>query len=472
MDKNYYGRTSNPNKYYSREDTILFNQYVREHLKEEILENRKDTIGGLLLDSSLISQTLMKNYDIKLVSCGDYTYVYRYMNKQAKVDTTITKMKDKKVNVLKIIINSTNKKKKLIKENKYFNDKKELTVEIRKKEKVKKENKLKEIDEKNINRSKVELQKIIKTNEKKFKTFITLTFEDSINDIESANKKFNIFRTKIKRIKKDFIYICVPEFTKQGRVHYHMLTNIDYDDIKLINENIIYSNLLRKFQKERFVLSPSSSQDREQSFFFSEDEVQPKKGKITKNTKPTFNSGSILKISTWNEEFSLDFKKSSFAGNIKNKEDERKPSSQKKENPFSKVNYFPICLRVQRNRLHNTKKTFNYKSRSNKVFKTLKYWNEGFSNIIPLDDINIVAYLTKYLTKDIDNRLFGKRRYFYSQNLEKPSTVYLDLNNVLDFISYANMIKENEEKYWNLYFDRFEQPIFFIEYKLKENFQE
>ena len=91
---------------------------------------------------------------------------------------------------------------KLIKENKFFNDNKEvLIVEIRKKEKVKKENKLKEIDEKNINRSKIELQKIIKTNEKAFKTFITLTFEDSINDIESANKKFNIFRTKIKRIK-------------------------------------------------------------------------------------------------------------------------------------------------------------------------------------------------------------------------------------------------------------------------------
>ena len=41
-----------------------------------------------------------------------------------------------------------------------------------------------------------------------------------------------------------------------------------------------------------------------------------------------------------------------------------------------------------------------------------------------MKDINIIGYLSKYMTKDIDNRLFGKRRYLYSQNLVKPKTYF------------------------------------------------
>lgn len=83
------------------------------------------------------------------------------------------------------------------------------------------------IEQKNIDRSKFQLQRLIKANEKEFKTFITLTFSDNVKDIKKANEKFNSWRTKIKSIYNDFRYVCVPEFQKRGAVHYHLLTNLE-----------------------------------------------------------------------------------------------------------------------------------------------------------------------------------------------------------------------------------------------------
>ncbi|MDD2208699.1 MAG: hypothetical protein PHU45_05080 [Bacilli bacterium] len=43
------------------------------------------SLGGLLLDSSLISQTNNVSYTIKLIECGDYYYTYDFHYKKTKI---------------------------------------------------------------------------------------------------------------------------------------------------------------------------------------------------------------------------------------------------------------------------------------------------------------------------------------------------------------------------------------------------
>lgn len=94
----------------------------------------------------------------------------------------------------------------------------------------------------------------------------------------------------------------------------------------------------------------------------------------------------------------------------------------------------------------------------------VKYWNRGYSSVFNLKDINIVGYITKYMTKDIDNRLFGKRRYFYSKNLKLPNTIYLNLSNLIDFKAYIEIL-DYHTIYENKYCDKFGEIIEFKEYK-------
>ena len=63
----------------------------------------------------------------------------------------------------------------------------------------------------------------------KFNSFLTLTFSDEIFDINLANKKFQNWCRQIKRKYDDFYYLGVPEFQKNGRVHYHVLTSLKHD---------------------------------------------------------------------------------------------------------------------------------------------------------------------------------------------------------------------------------------------------
>lgn len=206
------------------------------------------------------------------------------------------------------------------------------------------------IDLKNINRSRTSIQRLIKANESKFTTFVTLTFAENVTNIEDANKKFNIWRTYIKRLKSDFAYIGVPEFQKRGAVHYHLLTNINYNDYSLLSKDLIM--------------------------------------------------------------------------------------------------------------------TYSKKSHSYDVGRTIKGWKYGFTKVKSMDNINVVGYLTKYLVKDLDNRLWGKRRYFYSQNLVKPHEILINLSDMKDFILYLNVLNCDKE-YEGMYADKLGQVINFTEYKKK-----
>jgi len=55
-------------------------------------------------------------------------------------------------------------------------------------------------------------------------------------------------------------------------------------------------------------------------------------------------------------------------------------------------------------------------------------WGKGFIKINRIDDVdNVGAYICKYLSKDNDDeRLIGRKCYFNSRGLKKPTEVYLD----------------------------------------------
>lgn len=53
-----------------------------------------------------------------------------------------------------------------------------------------------------------------------------------------------------------------------------------------------------------------------------------------------------------------------------------------------------------------------------------KIWSHGFVNARKLkNDTNLALYLVKYLSKDINKKFFARRRYFYSNNCNKPKVL-------------------------------------------------
>lgn len=285
-------------------------------------------LSALLLDSSLISTTFCKPqsketiYNAKLIDCNGYLQLYTFTNDKSKntlgLERTSLEEDEQKYKKSKADISTldTDLLKKI-----------DNTINI---------NNPKEIELKNIMRSKLQCQRLAKCNSEIWKTFITLTFAENITDITIANKEFNKFVYKIKRVFPDFKYLCVPEFMKNGRVHYHLLTNID-----ISNEKLIYRQL------------------------------------------------------------------------------------------------------------------------DNKKYLHIKYWNNGFDKVenIKGDIKKIIGYISKYMTKDIDNRLFGHKRYFYSQNLKKPIIEYLDINNPkhLDYLN--KLINDKNIVYENNYVNPYNTEI-------------
>ena len=276
--------------------------------------------NATILDSSLILTT-NKKYNLKLVQCGDYIQLYFYNRKYIKID------------------------------NLDYND--ELNLKkIKTKEKFDLNNKQvhscnlsDNIEFKNIIRSKFECQRLAKSNMKDWKTFITLTFKENVKELDIANKKFRYFIDKIKRVKKDFKYLCVTEFQKRGAIHYHLLSNID------INDNTLM------FQQE-----------------------------------------------------------------------------------------------------------------DNSKFYHIKYWNEGFTSVETMtnDPKKVVGYISKYMTKDIDNRLYNRHRYFFSRNLTTPKISYIDLDNLKDLDFYKKNIQDKVMLYMNNYKNNYDNSdVSFLEYLKK-----
>jgi hypothetical protein len=94
---------------------------------------------------------------------------------------------------------------------------------------------------KTLYRAKQTVLRTANANSKELDKFLTLTFRDHVTDITEANKDFTNFVKRMRRwLKKngkpDFKYICVIEFTKQGRVHYHLLCNLPYIKSEIIEK--------------------------------------------------------------------------------------------------------------------------------------------------------------------------------------------------------------------------------------------
>lgn len=178
-----------------------------------------------------------------------------------------------------------------------------------------------------------------------WRSFITLTFDPKqynfIDNITFANKYFVLWRKQVSRKCKsldiDFMYLGVPEFQKNGNVHYHILTNIPCD-----------SDLIPKREHKRL----------------------------------------------WNP----------------------------KEKVYTELDYYH-----------------------------LPYWKYGHSTAFDVvnntdDKFNVALYITKYLYKDIDNRLYGHTRVLKSNNLKSPD-VY-KLSSTSD--TYKNAINYLKEKGYDI----------------------
>ena len=336
-NRKIYTRSSKTKIYTKEENKRFYGDF--QYYKKMMLtsESDYDIIARAILDSSLISQTKYQFYTHKIIECGNYYQIYEIENRTIKKDKTLSPV---------------------TKDYGYIAARRELQKKVKLRimnktefEEERKSPIISQIELRNINRSKIELQRMVKSNEDEFTTFITLTFADNIRNIEEANRVFNSFRTYIKRLKSDFKYVCVPEFQKRGAVHYHLLTNINYNDDTL------------------------------------------------------------------------------------------------------------LCK--------EEKKLWNKKGKKWEIGKNIVGWNRGYSlaKDINSTNTNIIGYITKYLTKDIDNRLWGKRRYLYSQNLKKPTTTYLDLENLYDFSKYVDITNNTVLSYESSYKNYSDEIIKFVERK-------
>lgn len=93
------------------------------------------------------------------------------------------------------------------------------------------------IENRSLRRTADTIKKLVSFNEDKFKTFITLTFKDDVEDIDEAFKRFQSYIKYCKRhLNDELYYICVPEIQKKraektGKyvIHFHMVSNIELE---------------------------------------------------------------------------------------------------------------------------------------------------------------------------------------------------------------------------------------------------
>ena len=70
-----------------------------------------------------------------------------------------------------------------------------------------------------------EIKRIIDCNYDDKSTFLTLTFKENLQDIETANREFTLFIKRLKRYLKNqqLKYIATWELQQRGAIHYHLV---------------------------------------------------------------------------------------------------------------------------------------------------------------------------------------------------------------------------------------------------------
>lgn len=113
-----------------------------------------------------------------------------------------------------------------------------------------------------------------------------------------------------------------------------------------------------------------------------------------------------------------------------------------------------------------------------------KIWGHGFVKLNRIKgnkDVygssecdNVGAYVTKYMTKDNDDiRLVGRKSYLMSRNLDKPKTVYVDINEkdllaqVYGFGDAINATATNSSILSGIYINEYTGTVIYNQYNLK-----
>lgn len=97
----------------------------------------------------------------------------------------------------------------------------------------------------------------------------------------------------------------------------------------------------------------------------------------------------------------------------------------------------------------------------------MRYWKNGFIKIKNIEQVNNMgAYFCKYLGKDMtDTRMFGKKKFFCSQNLKKP--IELIKYPAIDF--YENYVCELDPNFEKIFYNEYAGTIEYSAYTLPED---
>lgn len=294
----------------------------KKELDKSDVPTGKSKALSYILDSRHITGVRFTPYDYKIVRCGDYVQVYYYANR---------KVKD---NVKNLDTEDLRKSDSITAE-----EESSITAE---QEILTPETEQNKIADRSIIRTRINCQRLAKANVDDWKSFITLTYSENMQDIKKAKIDLNYFVKNIKKIKSDFRYIAIPEFQKRGAIHFHLLSNLDLQD-----NNIII------------------------------------------------------------------------------------------------------------------------KQKSNKKYYDVKYWNKGFTSfeLLKGDIKKIIGYISKYMTKECDDRLFGIRRFTCSQNLIKPKEEYVNTFNQNELEYLTKLLESKECIYENTYKDNLDNEVNYMEFK-------
>lgn len=126
-------------------------------------------------------------------------------------------------------------------------------------------------------RTKKNIKRLAWSNAKDFCSFLTLTFEENIQNFDKANYELKNFLKKLRRRYPDIKYLGVCEFQKRGAIHYHLLTNIFHNanDLAQIWRNgfIKINKLRNKDNLGNYIVKYLSKEDFLDSRFFNKRKV-------------------------------------------------------------------------------------------------------------------------------------------------------------------------------------------------------
>lgn len=96
-----------------------------------------------------------------------------------------------------------------------------------------------------------------------------------------------------------------------------------------------------------------------------------------------------------------------------------------------------------------------------------RYWKYGFVKVKDITKVdNLGAYFCKYLSKDMfDKRMFGKKKFFCSRNLNKP----IELTGIKARIFFDRFVKELPSKFENSFKNKWTGEVKYTAYTLKTN---